>query len=264
MKVYLDMVRHVLEHGQRRKNRTGIDTIGTFGYQYRVDLQKGFPLLTTKRVHYRSVFYELLWFLRGETNIQYLHDHGVTIWDEWADEQGELGPIYGAQWRHWDAGSNTPIDQIATIEQQLREDPDSRRILLSAWNVGQLDQMALPPCHLLAQFYVANGCLSCQLYQRSADLFLGVPFNIASYALLIHLLAHSCGLKPGEFIHTLGDLHIYVNHLSAIQEQLTRTPRPLPQLIIDAAPKSVVEYSYDDFHLEDYNPWPPIKAPVAV
>lgn len=264
MKAYLDIVRHVLEQGQRRKNRTGIDAIGTFGYQYRLDLQKGFPLLTTKKIHYRSVFYELLWFLRGDTNIQYLHDHGVTIWDEWADSQGELGPVYGAQWRHWATDKGTFVDQIALIQQQLKDAPFSRRILLSSWNVGQLDQMALPPCHLLAQFYVANGRLSCQLYQRSADLFLGVPFNIASYALLTYLLAHSCGLKPGEFIHTLGDVHIYLNHLSAIHEQLTRTPRHLPELVIDADPKPVTEYDYDDFHLEGYDPWPTIKAQVAV
>lgn len=264
MQQYLEMARHVLQHGQRRQNRTGIDTIGTFGYQYRVNLQQGFPLLTTKRLFWKGIVHELLWFLRGDTNLKYLHDHQVHIWDEWADAQGDLGPIYGAQWRKWPDYHGGQIDQIARVIELIKQDPDSRRMLVSAWNVAQVDQMKLPPCHALFQFYVCEGTLSCQLYQRSADLFLGVPFNLASYALLTVLIAHTTGLTPGEFVHTFGDLHIYVNHLTQLQEQLNRNPRPLPRVQVLREPKSIELYTFDDIELTAYDPWPTLKAEVAV
>lgn len=264
MKQYLALAQHILDHGTLRENRTGIDTVGVFGYQMRFDLAEGFPILTTKRLHWKSIAYELLWFLRGDTNIKYLNEHGVRIWNEWADAQGNLGPVYGQQWRAWGAADGRTIDQLGDVVHEIAQHPESRRLVVSAWNVGQLDDMALPPCHLLFQFYVAQGRLSCQLYQRSADVFLGVPFNIASYALLIHLVAHSCGLLPGEFIHTLGDAHIYVNHLEGIRTQLQREPLPLPTLRIDCPPKPFDEYEFDDFHLEGYQAHPHIAGEVAV
>lgn len=264
MKQYLDLMRHVLEHGTPKDDRTGTGTLSVFGYQMRFDLQEGFPLLTTKKLHTRSIITELLWFLRGDTNVRYLQEHGVRIWNEWADENGELGPVYGAQWRSWQAADGRRIDQISQVIEQIKTNPDSRRLIVSAWNVGELDRMALMPCHLLFQFYVANGKLSCQMYQRSADIFLGVPFNIASYALLTMIIAQVCDLEPGEFVHTLGDAHLYANHLEQARLQLTREPRPLPRMRINPAIKSIFEFDYSDFELAGYDPHPHIKAEVAV
>lgn len=264
MQAYLDLLRHIKTHGTIKGDRTGTGTISTFGYQMRFDLSQGFPLLTTKKLHLRSIIYELLWFLRGETNIQYLHDHKVTIWDEWADANGELGPIYGYQWRSWPTPDGGHIDQITQLIDQIRNNPNSRRLIVSAWNVAEIDKMALPPCHSLFQFYVADGKLSCQLYQRSADVFLGVPFNIASYALLTMMIAQVTGLIPGDFVHTLGDAHIYLNHQEQVEEQLSRTPRPLPTMKLNPEVKSIFDFQYEDFTLEGYDPYPTIKAPIAV
>ncbi len=264
MKQYLDLLSHVLEHGVRKEDRTGTGTLSIFGYQMRFDLARGFPLLTTKKLHLRSIIHELLWFLAGDTNIAYLNRNGVTIWDEWADERGDLGPIYGRQWRAWQAADGETIDQLARVVEEIRHNPHSRRLLVSAWNVGELDRMALPPCHLLFQFYVAQGRLSCQLYQRSADIFLGVPFNIASYALLTLMVAQVTGLKPGEFIHTLGDAHLYANHLEQARIQLRRKPYPLPRMVLNPQVKSLFDFRYEDFALKDYQAHPHIKAPVAV
>lgn len=264
MKQYLDLLRHILENGHRKEDRTGTGTISTFGYQIRCDLSKGFPLLTTKKVHLKSIIYELLWFLHGDTNVKYLQDHGVRIWNEWADPDGDLGHIYGYQWRSWPDYKGGHIDQIAEAVRTIRENPDSRRIIVSAWNVADLDNMNLPPCHTLFQFYVCDGKLSCQLYQRSADSFLGVPFNIASYALLTMMVAQVCGLQSGEFIHTFGDLHIYLDHLDQVNEQLTRTPRPLPRMRLNPEVKNLEDFKYEDFTLEGYDPYPPIKATVSV
>lgn len=264
MQAYLDLLRHIKTNGTIKGDRTGTGTISTFGYQMRFDLSQGFPLLTTKKLHLRSIIYELLWFLRGETNIQYLHDHKVTIWDEWADANGELGPIYGYQWRSWPTPDGGHIDQITQLIDQIRNNPNSRRLIVSAWNVAEIDKMALPPCHSLFQFYVADGKLSCQLYQRSADVFLGVPFNIASYALLTMMIAQVTGLIPGDFVHTLGDAHIYLNHQEQVEEQLSRTPRPLPTMKLNPEVKSIFDFQYEDFTLEGYDPYPTIKAPIAV
>jgi thymidylate synthase len=264
MKQYLDLMRQIRRHGARKEDRTGTGTLSVFGPQLRFDLNQGFPLLTTKKIHLRSVVYELLWFLRGETNVAWLRDHGVTIWDEWANEHGELGPVYGKQWRSWPAPDGRSIDQISQAVDQIRRNPDSRRIMVSAWNVGELDQMALMPCHALFQFYVAGGRLSCQLYQRSADLFLGVPFNIASYALLTHMFAQQCDLEPGEFIWTGGDTHLYMNHLAQADEQLSRTPLPLPKLVFRRRPPTIFEYDYEDIEFVNYQHHAAIKAPVAV
>ncbi len=264
MQQYLDLLRHILTRGVRKADRTGVGTLSVFGYQMRFDLAAGFPLLTTKRLHVKSIIYELLWFLRGETNIGYLQQHGVHIWDAWADAQGELGPIYGRQWRSWHTADGRTIDQIGQVIEQIRRQPDSRRLIVSAWNVGEIEQMALPPCHVLFQFYVADGALSCQLYQRSADVFLGVPFNIASYALLTLMVAQVCDLRPGEFIHTLGDAHLYANHLEQAQLQLTRAPRPLPQMRINPEVRSIFDFRYEDFTLIGYDPHPHIAAAVAV
>ena len=264
MKQYLDLVRYVRDNGAHKKDRTGVGTLSTFGYQMRFDLGAGFPAVTTKRLHFRSIIYELLWFLRGETNVAYLNEHGVTIWDEWADSQGELGPVYGSQWRSWPTPDGGHIDQISRVVDSIRRDPDSRRHIVSAWNVADVDRMALPPCHLLFQFYVAQGRLSCQLYQRSADLFLGVPFNIASYALLTMMMAQVTNLAPGEFVHTLGDAHLYVNHLEQVETQLEREPYPLPTMHLNPAVESIFEFGYDDFELVDYRYHPTIKAPIAV
>lgn len=264
MQAYLDLLRHIKTNGTIKGDRTGTGTISTFGYQMRFDLSQGFPLLTTKKLHLRSIIYELLWFLRGETNIQYLHDHKVTIWDEWADANGELGPIYGYQWRSWPTPDGGHIDQITQLINQIRNNPNSRRLIVSAWNVAEIDKMALPPCHSLFQFYVADGKLSCQLYQRSADVFLGVPFNIASYALLTMMIAQVTGLTPGDFVHTLGDAHIYLNHQEQVEEQLSRTPRPLPTMKLNPEVKSIFDFQYEDFTLEGYDPYPTIKAPIAV
>ena len=264
MLAYLDLLRHIKTNGTIKGDRTGTGTISTFGYQMRFDLSQGFPLLTTKKLHLRSIIYELLWFLRGETNIQYLHDHKVTIWDEWADANGELGPIYGYQWRSWPTPDGGHIDQITQLIDQIRNNPNSRRLIVSAWNVAEIDKMALPPCHSLFQFYVADGKLSCQLYQRSADVFLGVPFNIASYALLTMMIAQVTGLTPGDFVHTLGDAHIYLNHQEQVEEQLSRTPRPLPTMKLNPEVKSIFDFQYEDFTLEGYDPYPTIKAPIAV
>ena len=264
MRQYLEFLRHIRQAGARKSDRTGTGTLSVFGYQLRFDLDAGFPLVTTKRLHLRSIIHELLWFLRGDTNVQYLHDHGVTIWDEWADAQGNLGPVYGRQWRSWPTADGRHIDQIAGVLEQLRNQPDSRRMVVSAWNVGELDRMALAPCHALFQFYVADGRLSCQLYQRSADIFLGVPFNIASYALLTMMIAQVCGLQPGDFVHTLGDAHVYLNHLQQADEQLARTPRALPTMILNPDVSDLFSFHYNDFTLQGYDPWPPIKAPVAV
>lgn len=261
---YLDLLRQVLASGDRKEDRTGTGTLSVFGHQMRFDLGAGFPLVTTKRIHLPSVIHELLWFLRGDTNIAYLRKHGVSIWDEWADGDGELGPVYGRQWRSWPAADGRHVDQIARVVQQLRETPDSRRILVSAWNVGELEQMALMPCHALFQFHVANGRLSCQLYQRSADLFLGVPFNIASYALLTHMLAQQCELTPGEFVWTGGDCHIYLNHLAQVREQLERSPYPPPRLALRRRPPSIFDYTHEDFEVIDYQHHAAIRAPVAV
>ncbi len=264
MKAYLELLRHVLEHGARKQDRTGTGTLSVFGHQMRFDLAAGFPLVTTKKVHLRSVIHELLWFLRGDTNVDYLHEHGVSIWDEWADERGELGPAYGRQWRSWPTADGRHVDQIAEVVRQLRETPDSRRIIVSAWNVGELEQMALMPCHALFQFYVADGRLSCQLYQRSCDLFLGVPFNIASYALLTHMFAQQCDLAPGEFVWTGGDCHLYLNHLEQVRTQLAREPYPPPTLHLRRRPPSIFDYAFDDFEIRDYRHHPHISAPVAV
>ena len=264
MQIYLDLLREVLERGTLKDDRTGTGTRSLFGRQLRFDLTAGFPLLTTKKVHLKSVIYELLWFLRGDTNVRYLRQHGVSIWDEWADERGELGPVYGAQWRSWPAPNGESIDQIARVIETIRRDPDSRRLIVSAWNVGQLPQMKLAPCHVLFQFYVAEGRLSCQLYQRSADLFLGVPFNIASYALLTMMVAQVCSLDVGHFVHTFGDVHLYRNHVEQAKEQLGRTPRPLPRMKLNPDVRSIDEFTYDDFVLEGYDPHPRIPAPVAV
>ena len=264
MKQYLDLMRTILEEGHYKADRTGTGTYSLFGYQMRFDLQKGFPLLTTKKLHLRSIIYELLWFLQGDTNIQYLHDHNVTIWDEWADENGDLGPVYGKQWRSWEAPDGRVIDQITNLIEQIKRNPDSRRLLVSAWNPADVDQMALPPCHTMFQFYVSNGELSCQLYQRSADVFLGVPFNIASYALLTMMVAQVCGLKAKDFVHTFGDAHIYSNHVEQAKLQLSRDPRPLPQMRINPDVKSIFDFQYEDFTLENYDPHPHIKADVAV
>ncbi len=264
MQIYLDLLRDVLENGARKDDRTGTGTLSVFGRQIRMDLAQGFPLLTTKKLHVKSIVHELLWFLRGDTNVKYLRDHGVSIWDEWADANGELGPVYGKQWRAWPAPDGRAIDQIAQVIEQIRRNPDSRRMLVSAWNVGELDKMALMPCHALFQFYVANGKLSCQLYQRSADIFLGVPFNIASYALLTCMMAQVCGLVRGDFVHTFGDLHLYANHIEQAREQLTRTPRPLPKLVLNPDVRSIFDFRYEDIKVVDYDPWPAIRAPVAV
>jgi thymidylate synthase len=264
MRQYLDMMRHVLEHGARKEDRTGTGTLSVFGQQLRFDLGQGFPLVTTKRVHTKSIIYELLWFLRGETNVRWLQQHGVTIWDEWADEEGELGPVYGRQWRAWPTADGGTVDQIARVVDQLRSDPDSRRIIVSAWNVGELGRMALAPCHAFFQFYVAAGRLSCQLYQRSCDIFLGVPFNIASYALLTHMLAQQCDLLPGEFIWTGGDCHLYLNHLDQAQLQLSRQPFALPQLVLRRRPPTMFDYQFGDFEITGYQHHPAISARVAV
>ncbi len=264
MKQYLDLLRHILEHGRPKDDRTGTGTLSVFGYQARYALAEGFPLLTTKKLHFRSIAYELLWFLKGETNVGYLREHGVTIWDEWADAKGDLGPIYGYQWRSWPAPDGRSIDQLGRVIEEIRRNPSSRRLLVSAWNVADLPRMALAPCHVLFQFYVVDGRLSCQLYQRSGDVFLGVPFNIASYALLTLMVAQVTGLEPGEFIHTLGDAHLYRNHLEQARLQLTREPRPLPRLRLNPAVRSIDEFRFEDLALEGYDPHPPIPAKVAV
>ena len=264
MRQYLDFLRHIRTHGARKDDRTGTGTLSVFGYQMRFDLNDGFPLVTTKKLHLRSIIYELLWFLKGETNIQYLKDHEVSIWDEWADAQGNLGPVYGKQWRSWPTADGRHIDQLSQVVQQLKTNPNSRRILVSAWNVGELDQMALLPCHALFQFYVAAGRLSCQLYQRSADALLGVPFNIASYALLTHMLAQQCDLQVGDFVWTGGDCHLYLNHLAQADLQLTRTPYPLPRLQLRRRPPTLFDYEYEDFEISNYQFHAAIKAPIAV
>ncbi len=264
MRAYLDLLTHILNHGQYKDDRTGTGTQSVFGYQMRFDLGQGFPLVTTKKIHLRSVIYELLWFLRGDTNVKYLHDHKVSIWDEWADEAGDLGPIYGKQWRSWGTADGRQIDQISEVITMIKTNPDSRRMIVNSWNVGELDQMALMPCHALFQFYVANNKLSCQLYQRSADVFLGVPFNIASYALLTHMIAQQCDLDVGEFVWTGGDVHIYSNHMEQVQEQLSRQPFALPTLKIARKPDSIFDYQYEDFEFVNYQCHPAIKAPVAI
>ena len=264
MKVYLDLMQRILDEGVERGDRTGTGTLSLFGTQMRFDLSQGFPLLTTKKVHLRSIIYELLWFLHGDTNIKYLHDHKVTIWDEWADENGDLGPVYGKQWRRWECADGRVIDQVANVVEQIKHNPNSRRLIVSAWNVADVDQMALPPCHMMFQFYVAQGKLSCMLYQRSCDFFLGVPFNIASYALLTMMMAQQCDLAPGEFVWTGGDTHLYLNHLEQAQEQLSRTPRALPKMLIKRRPESIFDYEFEDFELVNYDPYPVIKAPIAV
>ncbi|MFM7216525.1 MAG: thymidylate synthase [Bacteroidota bacterium] len=264
MKQYHDLLRHVMSHGVDKADRTGTGTRSVFGYQMRFDLQQGFPLLTTKKLHTRSIFYELLWFLRGETNIAYLKENKVTIWDEWADENGNLGPVYGSQWRSWKSVDGRTIDQISQVIDQIKRNPDSRRLIVSAWNVGEVDKMKLPPCHLLFQFYVADGRLSCQLYQRSADIFLGVPFNIASYAALTMMVAQVCGLQPGEFVHTLGDAHIYKNHFEQVELQLSRDPRPLPRLRLNPQVDDIFKFAFEDLIIENYDPHPHIKGAVAV
>lgn len=264
MKVYLDLLQHIIDQGVVKDDRTGTGTLSAFGHQMRIDLRDGFPLLTTKKLHLRSIIHELLWFLTGDTNLQYLRDHDVTIWDEWADANGNLGPVYGAQWRSWPAPDGRHIDQIAGLIDNIRSNPDSRRHIVSAWNVADLDKMALPPCHALFQFWVADGGLSCQLYQRSADVFLGVPFNIASYALLTMMVARNCGLEPREFIHTFGDVHLYRNHIDQAKLQLQRQPRRLPTMKLNPEITSVFDFRFDDFTLTDYDPHPHIKAPIAV
>ena len=264
MRQYLDLLRYIRENGTVKSDRTGVGTQSIFGYQMRFNLAEGFPLLTTKKVHLKSIIYELLWFIAGDTNIKYLHDHNVTIWDEWADADGNLGPVYGHQWRSWPAPDGGTIDQLANVVEQLKHNPDSRRHIVSAWNPGEVDRMALPPCHAMFQFYVADNRLSCQLYQRSADCFLGVPFNIASYALLTMMIAQACGYEPGDFVHTLGDAHIYLNHMDQVQEQLSREPRALPKMILNPEKKDIFSFEYEDFTLEGYDPWPTIKAPIAV
>jgi len=264
MRAYLDLMQHVLDHGTKKPDRTGTGTLSVFGYQMRFNLSEGFPLVTTKKCHVKSIVHELLWFLQGDTNIRYLKDNGVKIWDEWADDQGELGPVYGKQWRSWTAHDGRVIDQISEVIAQIRKNPDSRRLIVSAWNVGDLDKMALAPCHAFFQFYVAEGKLSCQLYQRSADIFLGVPFNIASYALLTLMVAQVCDLEPGDFVHTFGDAHLYSNHIEQAHLQLSREPRPLPTMRINPAVKDIFAFKFEDFTLEGYDPHPAIKAPVAV
>jgi len=264
MQQYLALMRHVREHGVKKEDRTGTGTLSVFGYQMRFDLQQGFPLVTTKKLHLRSILHELLWFLKGETNIAYLKENQVSIWDEWADEQGNLGPVYGSQWRSWQGADGRQIDQISEVIEQIKTNPDSRRLIVSAWNVAEIERMALPPCHAFFQFYVANGRLSCQLYQRSADIFLGVPFNIASYALLTMMIAQVTGLAPGDFVHTLGDAHLYSNHLEQADLQLSRSPLPLPTMRINQAVANIFDFTFDDFHLDNYQFHPHIKAPVAV
>jgi len=264
MKTYLDLMRHVLEHGARKDDRTGTGTLSVFGYQMRFDLARGFPLLTTKKVHLKSVIHELLWFLQGSTNVKYLRDNGVTIWDEWADKDGELGPVYGYQWRSWPTPDGRHVDQVSEVVAQIRKNPDSRRLIVSAWNVADIPRMALAPCHAFFQFYVAEGRLSCQIYQRSADIFLGVPFNIASYALLTMMVAQATGLKAGELVHTLGDAHLYLNHLDQAREQLSRTPRALPVMRLNPEVRDLFAFRYEDFALEGYDPAPAIRAPIAV
>jgi len=264
MRTYLDLLQHVLDHGTRKEDRTGTGTLSVFGHQMRFDLAAGFPLVTTKKVHLRSIIHELLWFLKGDTNIRYLKENGVSIWDEWADAEGNLGPVYGSQWRSWRGADGVVVDQISQVVQQIRTNPDSRRLIVSAWNVAEISKMKLPPCHAFFQFYVADGRLSCQLYQRSADLFLGVPFNIASYALLTMMMAQVTGLQPGEFVHTLGDAHLYLNHVDQAREQLSREPRALPRMKIRPEVKSIFEFRFEDFELVGYDPHPAIKAPVAV
>ena len=264
MQQYHDLLNHVLAHGHVKTDRTGTGTVSVFGYQMRFDLAEGFPLLTTKKVHLKSIIHELLWFLQGSTNIAYLKENGVSIWDEWADEQGNLGPVYGYQWRNWPKPDGTHVDQITQVINQIKKTPDSRRLIVSAWNVADVERMKLPPCHAFFQFYVADGKLSCQLYQRSADIFLGVPFNIASYALLTMMVAQVCDLQLGDFVHTLGDAHIYSNHMEQVKEQLSRTPRALPSMRINPAVKDIFSFKFEDFVLENYDPYPAIKAPVAV
>ena len=264
MKQYLDLLDRILTEGVKKEDRTGTGTISVFGNQMRFNLEEGFPLLTTKKLHLKAIIYELLWFLRGDTNIKYLKDHGVSIWDEWADENGELGPVYGHQWRSWPDENGGTIDQIQNVVNQIKNNPDSRRMIVSAWNVAEVERMALPPCHTMFQFYVANGRLSLQLYQRSADTFLGVPFNIASYALLLQMMAQVTGLKAGDFIHTTGDTHLYLNHIEQAKLQLTRAPRPLPRMVINPDVKDIFDFKYEDFQLEGYDPWPHIKAAVSV
>ena len=264
MRTYLDLMQHVLEHGTKKSDRTGTGTVSVFGYQMRFDLSRGFPLVTTKKCHIKSIIHELLWFLQGDTNIKYLKENGVKIWDEWADGNGNLGPVYGKQWRSWAAPDGRVIDQISEVIAQIKKNPDSRRLIVSAWNVADLDRMALAPCHAFFQFYVADGKLSCQLYQRSADIFLGVPFNIASYALLTLMVAQVCDLQPGDFVHTFGDAHLYLNHMEQTREQLSREPRPLPTMRINPAVKDIFGFKFEDFTLEGYDPHPAIKAPVAV
>lgn len=264
MKPYLDLLQHIIDQGQYKADRTGTGTYSVFGYQMRFDLSEGFPVLTTKKLHLRSIIYELLWFLKGESNIKYLNEHQVSIWDDWADENGELGPVYGKQWRKWECADGTVIDQITQLIEQIKKNPDSRRLIVSAWNVADIDKMKLPPCHVLFQFYVSNGEISCQLYQRSADLFLGVPFNIASYSLLLMMIAQVCQLKPKHFIHTFGDVHIYSNHLEQVKLQLTRTPKKLPVMKINPQVNSIFDFQFEDFQLIDYNPDPHIKGDVSV
>jgi len=264
MRQYLNLMSHVLEHGSKKSDRTGTGTVSVFGYQMRFDLSQGFPLVTTKKCHLKSIIHELLWFLQGDTNIRYLRENGVSIWDEWADENGNLGPVYGRQWRSWATVDGRVVDQISEVIMQIRKNPDSRRLIVSAWNVGELDKMALAPCHAFFQFYVADGKLSCQLYQRSADIFLGVPFNIASYALLTLMVAQVCDLKPGDFVHTFGDAHLYSNHMEQTHLQLSREPRSLPTMRINPAVKNIFGFKFEDFTLEGYDPYPAIKAPVAV
>jgi len=264
MKPYLDFLKYILTHGVEKKDRTGVGTVSTFGYQMRFDLNEGFPLVTTKKIHFKSVIHELLWFLRGETNVRYLKEHGVTIWDEWADARGELGPVYGKQWRSWQAADGRTIDQIQVLIDRIKTNPDSRRLIVSAWNVGEIDTMALPPCHCLFQFYVQNGRLFCQLYQRSADAFLGVPFNIASYALLTMMVAQVTGLGLGHFVHAFGDVHIYLNHMEQVKLQLGREPRPLPKMRLNSEVASLFDFKFEDFVVDGYDPHPAIKAPIAV
>jgi len=264
MRPYLDLLNRILTEGVKKEDRTGTGTLSVFGHQMRFDLQQGFPLLTTKKLHLKSIIYELLWFLRGDTNVHWLQEHGVRIWNEWADEQGELGPVYGHQWRSWPDYRGGTIDQMAQVVEQIKHHPDSRRLIVSAWNVAEVNQMALPPCHTLFQFYVADGRLSLQLYQRSADTFLGVPFNIASYALLCMMMAQACGLRAGDFVHTFGDAHLYLNHLEQARLQLTREPRPLPVMRLNPDVTSIFDFKYEDFALENYDPWPHIKAEVSV
>ena len=264
MKQYLNLLEHIIENGYEKKDRTGTGTISVFGYQMRFDLQEGFPLLTTKKLHLKSIIHELLWFLSGDTNVKYLNENGVRIWNEWADEEGDLGHIYGYQWRSWPAPDGKSHDQISEVIRSIKESPDSRRHIVSAWNVSELDKMALPPCHILFQFYVADGILSCQLYQRSADVFLGVPFNIASYGLLTMMIAQVTGLKPGEFIHTLGDAHVYLNHIEQVKLQLNRQPRELPDIHVNPAIYNIFDFSFDDFSLKNYNPHPHIKGKISV